>query len=151
MQAFKLQHFASAHPEDVFPSFTSITSEEIERLRDAFCQRAHVNAMTDWGELYRHLQDRAEHLEGVNAEDEDRFDLAAELRALDIVPSELVYVAWDPRRGEVDQIAFIDLARHFQSIWYPSSDDIEIFDDSLAWLLFVDHEGQLSVVWLGGA
>ncbi len=33
MQAFKLQHFAAAQPQDAFPSFTTITSEEIERLR----------------------------------------------------------------------------------------------------------------------
>lgn len=56
-------------------------------------------------------------------------------------------MTWDLRWGEVDQMAFIGLAIHFPWIWYPSSDDIAIFDDSLAWLLFVDHEGQLAVVW----
>jgi cytochrome P450 len=48
MQSFKLRHFAVAHPEDAFPSFTTIASEEIERLREHSCQSARISAATDW-------------------------------------------------------------------------------------------------------
>jgi hypothetical protein len=48
MQAFKLQHFAAAHPQEAFPSFTTITSQEIERLREHLCQAAGTGAATDW-------------------------------------------------------------------------------------------------------
>jgi len=148
MQPFKLEHFAAAHPQDAFPSFASIASEEIERLREQLCQAAGIGVGTDWGNLYKHLQDRAEHVKAVNAEDETRFNLDVVLKSLSILPNDSVYLAWDPSRGDVDRIAFADLSRYFDWIWYPASDDIEIFDESFAWLVFVDHEGQLSVDWL---
>ena len=148
MQAFKLQHFAAAHPQDAFPSFTTITNEEIERLREHLCQAADIGTATDWGDLYKYLLNQAEHIKTPNAEDESRFNLDAVLKSLGILPDESVYVAWDPRRADVDRMAFADLSRYFDWIWYPASDDIEIFDESFAWLVFVDHEGQLSVVWL---
>jgi hypothetical protein len=148
MQAFKLQHFAAAHPQEAFPLFTTITSQEIERLREHLCQAAGTGAATDWGHLYRHLLNQAERIRTANPEDESRFNLDAVLKSLGILPDETVYLAWDPRRADVDRMAFADLSRYFDWIWYPASDDIAIFDESFAWLVFVDHEGQLSVVRL---
>lgn len=45
---------------------------------------------------------------------------------------------------------FKDLTEHFDYIWYPGPDDIEIFDDSLSWILSVDHGGYLRVLVLDG-
>lgn len=76
-QAFKLQHFAAAHPQDAFPSFTTITNEGIERLREHLCQAADIGAATDRGNLYKHLLNRAEQIKTASAEDESRFNLDA--------------------------------------------------------------------------
>jgi hypothetical protein len=59
-----------------------------------------------------------------------------------------VYVSWDALRGQVDDIAFADLARYFAWIWYPASDDIQIFDESFSWLLVIGHEGDVSLARL---
>src|SRR5579859_2908881 len=46
MQAFTLRHFAVAHPADAFPSFTTIASEETERLREHRCHSARSRTPT---------------------------------------------------------------------------------------------------------
>jgi hypothetical protein len=40
---------------------------------------------------------------------------------------------------EIDEMSFDDLSRHFSDIWFPSTDDIEIFDRSFKCFLLVRH------------
>ena len=41
-----------------------------------------------------------------------------------------------------------DLNKHFYDVWYPSSDDIELFDDTLDWIIFVRHYGGVQLLAL---
>lgn len=38
-------------------------------------------------------------------------------------------------------MSFVDLANFFDYIWFPSSDDVDIFDASFDWILSIDHAG----------
>ena len=40
---------------------------------------------------------------------------------------------------EIDEMSFDDLSRYFDDIWFPSADDIEIFDRSFKCFLLVRH------------
>jgi hypothetical protein len=80
---------------------------------------------------------------GVNSLSDD-FRLSQVLWRLRILPPEYVFVNWY-RFDDVDEIKFADLESHFTDIWYPSSDDIEVFDSSLKWLIAVSHDGSVGI------
>ncbi len=67
------------------------------------------------------------------------------LKKNQIRPTEAVYINW----YHFDDIDMFHTAksveRCFDSIWYPVSDDIELFDDSLGWTLSVDHDGYIEL------
>ena len=50
-----------------------------------------------------------------------------------------------PRYGfdDADEMHFGDLDKYFYDIWYPVTDDIDIFDDTFKWLLLIVHNGCL--------
>ena len=119
------------HLGEAFPTVSPVPAEEVEQLRRALCEREHLRTDTRWAALLKHLLGRSKPVASVSAEDEEAFDLTTIVAALGITPEEHVYVSWDPGRDEVDRLAFQDLAHRFAWIWYPSSDDIPIFDRSL--------------------
>jgi hypothetical protein len=112
------------------------------------CQRLDLEAESSWQKILKCLSDRAKRVESVDAEADDAFDLRSLVATLQVTAAEHVYLSWDPLRGEVDDIAFADLARYFAWIWYPASDDIEIFDESFSWLLLIGHERDVSLARL---
>ncbi len=61
----------------------------------------------------------------------------------EIVPEDELFVQWRIFQ-EVDKFRRVDLEREFYSIWYPTSDDIEVFDGTLKWIVFVSHHGSIS-------
>ena len=40
--------------------------------------------------------------------------------------------------------------KYFDDIWYPDSDDIDIFDQTLSWILTVLHNGDVKILQIGG-
>ena len=78
--------------------------------------------------------------------DLDQYEVALPelLRRAGIKPCPVLYVQWSALR-DIDRFESEELARHFYDVWYPSADDIEIFDDTLAWLMFVRHYGGVAV------
>lgn len=56
-----------------------------------------------------------------------------------------VYINWH-RFDKIDQMQFPDLMGHFDDIWYPGADDIDIFDDSLNWVASVSHFGNVRLL-----
>jgi hypothetical protein len=89
------------------------------------------------------LRATAAFVSGVDAE--DGFDLRDLISVVGIKAGADVLVNWY-RFDQIDRIAFSDLSEHFDHIWYPSSDDIEIFDESLDWFVLVRHDGRVAVV-----
>jgi hypothetical protein len=112
------------------------------------CQCLDLEAESGWQKILKCLSDRAKRVESVDAEADDAFDLRSVVTWSVATTAEHVYLSWDPLRGEVDDIAFADLARYFAWIWYPASDDIQIFDEPFSWLLLIGHEGDVSVARL---
>ena len=49
-----------------------------------------------------------------------------------------VFVCWDRHTAAITTWKMI--VRYWDVFWYPSSDDVCVFDTSLAWLLFLWHE-----------
>jgi len=75
------------------------------------------------------------------------FNLDTLLRESGVKAGQQVYINWN-QFEHVDEIKLTDLVKYFQYLWYPSSEDVEIFDDTLRWAALVRHDGAVRVVRL---
>jgi hypothetical protein len=53
-----------------------------------------------------------------------------------------VYLNWY-RFDDIDQIDLAALDQYFSDIWYPGSDDLDVFDDSTDWIVSIAHFGKI--------
>ena len=51
-----------------------------------------------------------------------------------------LYVCWDYFYA-IDRFDYNDIVKYFSDIWYPSVDDIIIFDDSYKVCMMIRHDG----------
>jgi len=90
--------------------------------------------------------DKFSRLDGFNA-DEENFDLKAVFRKLNITTPNEICINFN-KFESIDILHFDDLFKFFSDIWYPSLDDIEIFDLNLNWIVSVRHYGGICYVIL---
>ncbi|MDD2814305.1 MAG: hypothetical protein PHP00_01000 [Thiotrichaceae bacterium] len=143
MEMFKIEHFKTAYPNIEFPEFYNVDNADLLRLQNRLFDKLNVKDR-DLLKLTKTLNSRTSVISGVNAEHED-FCLSSVLFHENIKPNEWVYLNWY-RYDQVDKMIFSELEKYFDDIWYPSSDDLDIFDDSYAWILSIRHYGVLSLL-----
>lgn len=146
MQDFKRKHFEAVHPGVPFPPIEALSQIEARTLRARLAGRL-GSAADDGLTLVQQLAARSVLVQGATA-DSDRFRLLQTLWRLRIRPQPALYINWY-RFDEIDRVGAEDLARHFADIWYPSSDDIDILDDTCDWILSIGHSGDIRVARLG--
>jgi hypothetical protein len=49
-----------------------------------------------------------------------------------------IYINWS-RFDDIDEMSALEFSAVFHDLWYPSSDDIEIFDQGQKWVLLIRH------------
>jgi hypothetical protein len=145
MHNSKIRNFVGSHSGISFPQFRSLTADECVEIRKVLSQKI-GSPRHDGLTLLKALESSAEIVPDSNAESPE-FNLAAVLLAKEIVPKNTVYLNWY-RLDEIDEIQFTDLSRFFDDIWYPGSDDLEILDGDLNWILFVHHTGSVKLARL---
>ncbi len=146
MEHVKIENFKRDHPDEPFPKFVTLTADEAQQLRHAIATQAGFDRPDDTWALLTYLVSLSRMLRGATG-DGTGVDLEALVEKACISPRTEVYINWDDFRT-IDRIAFFDLCRYFDDIWYPGPDDIEIFDDALSWILFVHHYGAVDVAYL---
>jgi hypothetical protein len=140
MHELRIKHFKTDNPDLSFPWFRSLDKIEGEELFQKLLKRHEVFESKSLADLVILLWDKKKPVDDMNAEDKN-FDLAKVVNSIGIEPNEKVFISWSI--FEVDQVHFTDLVKYFDDFWYPSSDDIEIFDSTQNWVIFVDHGGNL--------
>ena len=60
-----------------------------------------------------------------------------------LLPESQVKVYWDATRDGI-LITYKLFIKYYDDLWYPSSDDVWIFDDGLEWLLEISHEEEIA-------
>jgi hypothetical protein len=55
------------------------------------------------------------------------------------IPEEWVRVVWPYERKGV-RMRYLDFVRHYDSLWYPSRDDVWLTSEQQGWFLELDHE-----------
>ncbi|MGF7494324.1 heat-shock protein [Campylobacter concisus] len=99
----------------------------------------HKFSLDDVDEFFK--IDKFSRLDGFNA-DEENFDLKAVFNKLDIATPNEICINFN-KFESIDILHFDDLSKFFSDIWYPSLDDIEIFDLNLNWIVSVRHYGAI--------
>ena len=146
MDDFKIQHFLN-DPDYAgleFPWFSKVSQEEENRIYKILEQKIGPKP-SNYEDIFAKVQDVGTLVEG-NAE-EDGFNLSKIFESINIRPEKKVFVHWDSKRG-TDEFYFDDLSKYLDDIWYPSADDIDIYDSTFNWIFSVDHHGYLYLLLL---
>lgn len=144
MDTFKVKHFEDTHPGETFPPFQAVHAKDAHRFRELLRARLQLDATADDLALVNALGKVEMRMDSANAQD-DGFSLREVFNAIEIESCEQLYINWY-RFDQIDQIRADDVMRCFDDIWYPASDDIDIFDHSLSWVVSISHEGSIAFV-----
>lgn len=138
MDDFKIELFESEY-DISFPFYKSVEEAKCESFIKVISQKYNINVSNLESELML-LQS---FYEDSNALDE--FKLMDTLAKLEINPLINVYINWY-RFKDIDELNLNDLDKYFYDIWFPSADDIDIFDENLNWILSIRHDGCITFI-----
>ena len=141
MESFKIDHFKKENPLEEFPKFNTLNPNNAEKLYKNIYERMSkgiVGGVTN-DTLAKIIDGYGVLLTVFNAKEEG-FLLENVFRNIKIFPNEKIYINWY-LFDDVDEMRLVDLNNYFDDIWYPGSDDIDIFDSTFSWVLSISHEG----------
>ena len=134
MENFKIENFLSSNPNSHFPVFDKVVKDKLESIQIKICRTFNFEEMSI--DLLKEIRNQSSYI-GNHEE-----SLSSLLNKNGVTPLESIFLNWH-RYDEIDQMSFLDLNNYFDDIWYPSTDDIDVFDESLSWILSVDHDGSV--------
>ena len=135
MDQIKLENFRKEYGFDM-PVIRSLLPGECLKIRENLL---HKFSLDDVDEFFK--IDKFSRLDGFSA-DEENFDLKAVFGKLNIATPNEICINFN-KFESIDILRFDDLFKFFRDIWYPSLDDIEIFDINLSFILSVRHYGAI--------
>ena len=133
MDQIKLENFRKEYGFRM-PIIRSLSEAERLKIRENLL---HKFSLDDIDEFFK--IDKFSRLDGFNA-DEENFDLKAVFGKLNIATPNEICINFN-KFESIDIFRFDDLSKFFSDIWYPSLDDIEIFDLKLSFIVSVRHYG----------
>lgn len=142
MLPFKIASFIKDHPGTLPPNFEHLTSDAAEELWLKLAgkngrPKGSTNEMLLW------LRQHATPIADLNIEDME-VPLSEIFTRCEVDAGSPLYLHWD-QPHDIDQFQRSELEKYFYDIWYPIADDIEIFDQTLDWVLFVRHYGGIDL------
>ena len=135
MDQIKLENFRKEHGFEI-PIVRSLLPGECIKIRENLLHKFSLNDIDDFFKI-----DKFSKLDGFNA-DEENFDLKAVFSELNIATPNEICINFN-KFESIDILRFDDLDKFFSDIWYPSLDDIEIFDINLSFIFSVRHYGAI--------
>ena len=135
MDQIKLENFRKEHGIKM-PIVRSLSPNECLKLREKLLHKFSLKNIDEFFKI-----DKFSKLDGFNA-DEENFDLKALFSKLNITAPNEICINFN-KFESIDILRFDDLDKFFSDIWYPSLDDIEIFDINLSFIISVRHYGDI--------
>lgn len=142
MQKHKIKHFKAEYSDRDFPKFKKLKKKEIINIRKKLLFSFELNLFKDISEYCNSINLKQKEITDFYAESED-FNLKEVFNYLSINPKKKVYLEWFFYPFEMDQVYFNDLCKYFDDMWYPSVDDMNIFDETYSWIVTVTHYGNI--------
>ena len=138
MDEFKISLFETEHKAS-FPQYRELTKLEGQKLADEISKKFNIN-------ILNFEMDLAAKQSFYNESDSlESFKLIDTLRGIGIIPMKEIFVNWY-KFERLDVFNAVDLDKYFYDIWFPSADDIDIFDESLKWVVSIRHDGIISYI-----
>jgi hypothetical protein len=147
MEAFNVENNEREHGRGSFIPYRPLDSYAAKELCQRLALSLDLDALTTGREVLQVIRDRGVLVEGVSAENET-FDLGQLLAGLRLPLQEKLFLNWY-RYDRIDEVGAEDLTAHFSDLWYPSVDDLDIFDRSVSWVLSVSHYGAVQFLKMG--
>jgi len=142
MEQHKIENFEREEGKN-FPSFRELEKEECKKIYHCVAKKLNLPEDVSDLDLVKKLDSIGVFVDGVNAEDED-FNLIELLKKKQIREPREVFINWY-RFDAIDAMNLDDVVKYFSDIWYPGSDDIDIFDETLTWFISVRHDGIIKI------
>ncbi len=146
MQAFKIENYEKDSGVGTFVPFRHLSSAESISLIAGLRGSLELPEDISPKDMVLEIHDRSFPVSGVNAV-EEKFDLSALLNQLGFDLSELMYLNWY-HYDDVDEMRTRDVLMKFSDIWYPSSDDLDLVDAKMRWLVSIHHSGAVRALKL---
>lgn len=144
MEQFKIDHYLKDNPGKSFPGFKKLSKLECNIIITSLRNKLMVPDNTSGAELVKIIDKRQTSIKEENAED-DNFSLIELFRKNNISLGKEIYINWY-HYDQIDQFKKEDLLNFFDDIWYPSSDDIDIFDEKMENIVSIDHGGFIKIL-----
>ena len=135
MDQIKLENFRKEYGFEM-PIIRSLSPGECLKIRENLLHKFSLNNIDEFFKI-----DKFNRLDGFNA-DEVNFDLKTTFGELGIATPNEICINFN-KFESIDILRFDDLYKFFSDIWYPSLDDIEIFDINLSFIVSVRHYGAI--------
>jgi hypothetical protein len=144
MEKIKLDNFEKEHHAYNFPEYVTLSKNACSVVVQSLQEKFNLTNISDGLMLVKAINSLAKPCKVLSYVGEN-FDIIAFLNDCGIDAADDVYINWH-RYDKIDQLNRDLLARHFYDIWYPDVDDIDVFDDSLSWILSIRHDGYLKLL-----
>ena len=135
MDQIKLENFRKEYGFEM-PIIRSLSSDECLKIREKLLHKFGLKNIDEFFKI-----DKFNKLDGFNA-DEANFDLKTAFSELSIATPNEICINFN-KFENIDILHFDDLSKFFSDVWYPSLDDIEIFDIILSFIVLVRHYGAI--------
>jgi hypothetical protein len=140
MDQHKIENFLKANSGLAFPEYMHLDESQATALRNLIAKSVDSSDL-DGLSIVKKLYAAGTEANGIQADD-TAFSIERLIRELRVECSENVYLNWY-RFDDIDQISLTDLDQYFSDLWYPGSDDLDIFDDSADWVVSITHYGKV--------
>ena len=135
MDQIKLENFCKEYGFKM-PIIRRLLPDECLKIRENLLHKFSLNDIDEFFKI-----DKFNKFDGFSA-DEANFDLNSLFGKLNIATSNEICINFN-KFESIDILHFDDLSKFFSDIWYPSLDDIEIFDLKLSFIISVRHYGAI--------
>ncbi|TXK96431.1 hypothetical protein BMR02_11560 [Methylococcaceae bacterium HT1] len=142
MEQIKIDNFIKEHPGSSFPNYIHLEDKICADISLSILKKLNLISTTDDLMLVNEV-DKLGDICDVVISDAENFNLKNTLSSLGVNYSKNVYINWY-RYDDIDKMKIDDLINYFDDIWYLGSDDIDIFDESLTWIVSITHFGQVN-------
>lgn len=135
MDQIKLENFRKEHGFRM-SIIRGLLPDECLEIRENLLHKFSLQNIDEFFKI-----DKFNKFDGFNA-DEENFNLKAVFGKLNITTPNEICINFN-KFESIDILHFDDLSKFFSDIWYPSLDDIEIFDIHLSFIFSVRHYGAI--------
>jgi hypothetical protein len=142
MEAFKIENYEREHGAGTFVPFRPLSQKEAEHIFRLIKLRLQLPDELDAIRVLDIIRDKSIVVKGVDAT-RDGFDLKHLLNQLKLDNADTVLLNWY-RFDNIDELRTHDLCQMFSDIWQRSSDDLQVFNSNVDWVLSIEHHGAVS-------